>query len=354
MRPVSRSSSATTQEEASSLSEFPSTSRQGDRHKLNLLVADRPERFGPCWYLLRLGSRPLPDLSARRLLDQHYVVPHSSCSGSLRGVRSDPNTDSPMEQDPHPRILKITPQAAGGAEVSSPTNPRLQVKTRAEIPIHRDWPVGFNSEPRIPKVEPPSPRAAGQTTITFHHVERVLANWRHRFDTITQGDKTVEEYFQEFMLLKNATKCTQDLHEVLLRFWKGLGTEFHMALGGSIYYTAVRLADDAAKLEKMGRDREPGMFGGLGNLVPAPPTAAARVNQHDTRPADWSYFLDAYRTHADLRINPSPGEEARKGSNGWLEESDDESDIWSEGKPEGKHYWDSPPSATTPTRTQSG
>ncbi|KFK26823.1 hypothetical protein AALP_AA8G298200 [Arabis alpina] len=156
------------------------------------------------------------------------------------------------------------------------------------------------------------------------------------------------------MLLKNATKCTKDPHEVLLRFWKGLRTEFHVALGGNTYHTAARLADDAAKLEKMGRDREPGRFGGLGDPVPAPPTTAARVDQHDTRPADWSYFLDAYRTHADLRINSSPGEEARKGSNGWLEESNDESDIWSEVEPEWKRYWNSPPSAMTPAGTQSG
>ncbi|KFK23922.1 hypothetical protein AALP_AAs53509U000100 [Arabis alpina] len=150
----------------------------------------------------------------------------------------------------------------------------------------------------------------------------------------------------------HATKCTQDPREVLLRFWKGLRTEFHVALGGNTYHTAARLADDTAKLEKMGRDREPGMFGGLGDTVPAPPTTAAYVDQHGTKPADWPYFLDAYRTHADLRINPSPGKEARRGSNGWLEESDDESDLWSKVKPEWKQYRDSPPSATTPVGTQ--
>ncbi|KFK36209.1 hypothetical protein AALP_AA4G091900 [Arabis alpina] len=245
-------------------------------------------------------------------------------------------------------------QAASGAGVGSPTNPRLQVKQQAGITIHRDWPVGFKSEPQIPKVEPSSPRAAEQATITFHRVENVIANWQHRFDTITQDDKTVEEYFVEFMLLKNATNCTQDPNEVLLQFWKGLQTEFDVALGGSTYHTAAQLANDAAKLEKREKDMEPWIFGGLGDPVPAPPIAAAYMDQRNTRPADWSYFLDAYRTHADLRINPIPGEEAGKGSNGWLEESDEESNIWSEGEPERKHYWDSPPSATTPARTQSG
>ncbi|KFK29715.1 hypothetical protein AALP_AA7G169600 [Arabis alpina] len=269
-------------------------------------------------------------------------------------VKEEVPADSPMEQDPHPRIFKMTPQPAEGAEVGPPGNPRVQVKRRVEIPIHRDWPEGFKSEPRTPKVEPQSPRVTEQATITFHHVERVLANWQHRFDTIAQNDKTVEKYFVEFMLLKKATKCTEDPDAVLLRFWKGLRTEFHVALGGSTYHTAAHLADDAARLEKMGRDKEPGTFGRLGDTVPAPPTTAARVVQYDTRPANWSYFLDAYRTHADLRINPSPREEARRGSNGWLEESDGESDIWSEVEPEWKRYWDSPPSATTPVGTQSG
>ncbi|KFK36208.1 hypothetical protein AALP_AA4G091800 [Arabis alpina] len=266
----------------------------------------------------------------------------------LSRAREEAPADTPMEQDPHPGIFEMISQAAGGAKVGPPTNPRLQVKQRAGILIHRDWPVGVRSEPRISKVEPPSPRAAEQATITFHHVEKVIANWQHRFDTITVVDKTVEEYFVEFMLLKNATKCTQDPNEECLR------AEFHVALGGSTYDTAAQLADDAAKLEKMGRDKDPGVFGGLGDPVPAPPMAAAHVDQRNTRPADWSYFLDAYRTHADLRINPSPGEEAGKGSNGWLKESDDESNIWSKGEPQGKHYWDSPPSAMTPARTQSG
>ncbi|KFK29219.1 hypothetical protein AALP_AA7G104800 [Arabis alpina] len=209
----------------------------------------------------------------------------------LSRVKEEAPADSPMEQDPHPRIFKMTPQPAEGAEVGLPGNPRVQ--RRVGIPIHRDWPEGFESEPWTPEVEPQSPR-------------------------------------------------------------KGIWTEFHVALGGSTYHTAAHFADDAARLEKMGRDKEPGTFGRLGDTIPAPPTTAARVVQHDTRPANWSYFLDAYRTHADPRINPSPGEEARRGSNGWLEESDDESDIWSEVEPEWKRYWDSPPSATTPVGTQSG
>ncbi|KFK23921.1 hypothetical protein AALP_AAs53509U000100 [Arabis alpina] len=241
--------------------------------------------------------------------ESREVTPHHS------RVKEEAPTDNPMEQDPYPWIFKMTPQPAEGAEVGPPGNPRVQVKRRA-VPVHRYWPVGFNTAPRIPKTEPPSPRAVEWAAITFHHVERVLANWRYRFDTITQGDRTVEEYFQEFML------------------------------------PTARLADDTAKLEKMGRDREPGMFGGLGDTVPAPPTTAAYVDQHGTKPADWPYFLDAYRTHADLRINPSPGKEARRGSNGWLEESDDESDLWSKVKPEWKQYRDSPPSATTPVGTQ--
>ncbi|KFK23490.1 hypothetical protein AALP_AAs47803U000100 [Arabis alpina] len=138
---------------------------------------------------------------------------------------------------------------------------------------------------------------------------------------------------------------------------EGLRTEFHVALGGSTYHTAAQLADDAAILEKMGRDRGPGKeqgtFRGLGNSVPVPPTAAAPMEQRP-RPGVWSYFLNAYRIHADLRINPSLGKEEGRGSNGWLEESDDESDIWSEVEPEWKRYWNSPPSATTPDRTQSG
>ncbi|KFK31851.1 hypothetical protein AALP_AA6G166700 [Arabis alpina] len=277
---------------------------------------------------IRVKEEPAVEQAARGSLcsskESQTVTQHHS------RVKEEAPADSPMEQDPHPRIFKMTPQPAEGAKVGPPGNPRVQVKRRA-VPVHRDWPVGFNTEPRIPMAEPPSPRAAEQAVITFHHVERVLANWRYRYDTITQGDRIVEEYFQEFMLLNNATKCTQDPREVLLRFWKALRTEFHVALGGNTYHTAARLADDAAKLEKMGRDREPGMFRGLGDTVPAPPTTAAY-----------------------LRINPSPGEEARRGSNGWLEESDDESDIWSEVIPEWKRYWDSPPSATTPVGTQSG
>ncbi|KFK22296.1 hypothetical protein AALP_AAs65438U000100 [Arabis alpina] len=135
---------------------------------------------------------------------------------------------------------------------------------------------------------------------------------------------------------------------------EGLRTEFHVALGGNTYHTAAQLADDAARLEKIGRDREPWIFGGLGDPVPVPPTTAAYPEQRDPRPAVWPYFLNAYRTHADLRISPSPGEEARRGSNGWLEESNDESGIWSEVESEWKRYWNSPPSATTPDRTQSG
>ncbi|KFK32882.1 hypothetical protein AALP_AA6G299700 [Arabis alpina] len=246
----------------------------------------------------------------------------------------------------------MTPQPAGGAEVSPPENPRVQVKRRAGIPIHRDWPKGFHSEQRTPKVEPHSPRVTEQATITFHHVERVLANWQHRFDTIAQDDKTVEEYFVEFMLLKKATGCTEDPDAVLLRFWKGLRTEFHVALGGSTYHTAAHLADDAARLEKMGRDKEPGTFGGLGDPVPAPPAEAAPTDPGNSKLAEWPYFLNAYRAHADLRINPS--EEVGRGTNGWLEESDDESDIWSDVEPEWKRYWNSPPSATTPAGTQSG
>ncbi|KFK36358.1 hypothetical protein AALP_AA4G112900 [Arabis alpina] len=160
------------------------------------------------------------------------------------------------------------------------------------------------------------------------------------------------------MLLKTATKCTQDSGAVLLRFWKGLRTEFHVALGGGTYHTTARLADDAARLEKMGRDRElekeQGMFEVLGDPVPAPPAAAAHMDQRNTRPAEWPYFLIAYQTHADLRINPSPGKEAGRGSNKWLEESEDESDIWSKVEPEWKSHWDSPPSVTNPDKTQSG
>ncbi|KFK23594.1 hypothetical protein AALP_AAs41929U000100 [Arabis alpina] len=173
----------------------------------------------------------------------------------------------------------MAPQAAGGAKAKPSATPRLQVKRRAGFPIQRDWPIGFESEPRIPKAEQPTPRAAEHATVTFHPVERVLANGQQRFDTFTQGDKTVEEYFKEFMLLKTATKCTQDPDAVLLRFWNGLRTEFDVALSRSTYNTATRLDNDAAILEKMGRDKEPGkeqgMFGDLGNHVPVPPTAAA-------------------------------------------------------------------------------
>ncbi|KFK29457.1 hypothetical protein AALP_AA7G136600 [Arabis alpina] len=270
----------------------------------------------------------------------------------LSRVIEEAPADSPMEQDPHPQIFKVTPQPAGRAEVGPPENPRVQVKRWVGVPVHRDWPVGIKSEPLVPKVESPSPRATEQATITFHHVERVLANWQHRFDTIAQNDRTVEEYFVEFMLLKKATMCTQDPDAVLLRFWNGLRTEFHVALGGSTYHTAAQLADDAARLKKMGRDREPGTFGGLGDPVPVPPTAATCADPGNPRPAAWPYFLNAYQAHADLRINPS--EEVGRGTNGWLEESDDESAIWSKVEPEWKRYWDSPPSATTPTRTQSG
>ncbi|KFK32860.1 hypothetical protein AALP_AA6G296300 [Arabis alpina] len=203
----------------------------------------------------------------------------------LSWTKEEAPADTPMEQDPLPWIFEMTPQEADGAEVSPPTNPRLQVKRRAGIPIHRDWPVGFKSEPRVPKAEPPTPRAAGQATMTFHPMERVLANWQHRFDTITQGDKIVEQYFKEFMLLKIATKCTQDPDAVLLRFWKGLRTEFHVALGGSTYHIVAQLADDAAKLEKMGRDREPGIFGDQGDPVPVPPTEVAHPEQRNPRPA---------------------------------------------------------------------
>ncbi|KFK22942.1 hypothetical protein AALP_AAs67005U000100 [Arabis alpina] len=240
-------------------------------------------------------------------------------------VKEEVPADNPMEQDPHPWIFKMTPQPAEGAEVSPPGNPRVQVKRRAGFPVHRDWPKGFHSEPRTPKVEPQSPRITEQATITFHHVERDLANWQHRFDTIAQDNKTVEEYFVEFMLLKKAT-----------------GT----------YPTAAHLADDAARLEKMGRDKEPGTFGGLGDPAPAPPAEAAPTDPGNSRPAEWPYFLNAYRAHADLRINLS--EEVGRGTNGWLEESDDESDIWSEVRPEWNRYWDSPPSATTPVGTPSG
>ncbi|KFK40926.1 hypothetical protein AALP_AA2G061200 [Arabis alpina] len=202
------------------------------------------------------------------------------------------------------------------------------------------------------KAEPPIPRAAEQATVTFHAVERVIANWQHQFDTITQGDKTVEEYFKEFMLLKTATKCNQDPDAVLLRFWNGLRMEFHVALSGNTYHTAARLADDATILKNMGRDREPrkeqGMFGDLGNPVPGPPMAAAHEDRHIAMPTERAFFLNAYRIHSDLRINPSPGKEAGRGSNGWLEESEDKSDIWSEVEPEWKRYWDSPPSATNP------
>ncbi|KFK29459.1 hypothetical protein AALP_AA7G136800 [Arabis alpina] len=300
---------------------------------------------------IQVKEEPAEEQAARG--SRHSSRESRPATRHLSQAREEAPVDTPMEQDPHPRIFEMISQATGKAEVGPPTKPRLQVKQRAGIPIHRDWPIGFKSEPQIPKAEPPSPQATEQAMITFHHVEKVIANWQHRFDTITQGDKTVEEYFVEFMLLKNATKCTQYPNEVLLQFWKSLRTKFHVALGGSTYHTAARLADDAAKLEKMGRDRKPGIFMGLGDPVPTPPTAPAHMDQRNTRPADWLYFLDAYRTHADLRINPSPGEEAGKGSKGWLEESDDESDIWSEGEPEGKHYWDSPPSATTPARTQS-
>ncbi|KFK41226.1 hypothetical protein AALP_AA2G101900 [Arabis alpina] len=265
---------------------------------------------------IRVKEEPAKEQAARG--SRHSSGESRPATRHLSRAREEAPADTPMEQDPHPRIFKMIPQAAGGAEVGPPTNPRLQVKQRAGTPIHQDWPVGFKSEPRIPKVEPPSPRAAEQATITFHRVEKVIANWQHRFDTITHDDKTIEEYFVEFMLLKNATRCTQDPNEVLLPFWKGLRTKFHVALAGSTYHTATQLVDELAKLEKMGRDREPGIFGGLGDPVPAPPTAAAHVDQRNTRPADWSYFLDAYQTHADLRINPSPGEEAGKGSNGWL------------------------------------
>ncbi|KFK24113.1 hypothetical protein AALP_AAs40209U000500 [Arabis alpina] len=258
----------------------------------------------------------------------------------------------PMDQDPHPRIFKMAPQPAERTQVSQLENPRAQVKRRAGFPVHRDWPEGFTSEPRTPKEEPQPLRTTEPAPITFHHVERVLANWQHRFDTITQNDKTVEEYFVEFMLLKKATRCTEDPDAVLLRFWKGLRTEFHVALGGSTNLTAAHLADDAARLEKMGRDKEPGAFGGLGDPVPAPPAEAAPTDPGNSRPAEWPYFLNAYRTHADLRINPS--EEVGRGTNGWLEESDDESDIWGEVRPEWNRYWDSPPSATTPVGTPSG
>ncbi|KFK28783.1 hypothetical protein AALP_AA7G047400 [Arabis alpina] len=245
----------------------------------------------------------------------------------------------------------MAPQPSEGARVNQLESPRLQVKRRPGFPVRRDWPTGFTSEPRTPKVEPQPPRATEPATITFHHVERVLANWQHRFDTIAQDNKTVEEYFVEFMLLRKATRCAEDPDAVLLRFWKGLRTEFHVALGGNTYLTAAHLADDAARLEKMGRGKEPGTFGGLGDPAPGPPAEAAPKNPDSSRPAEWPYFLNAYRTYANLRINPS--EEVGKGTNGWLEESDEESDIWGEVKPEWERYRDSPPSATTPVGTPS-
>ncbi|KFK23230.1 hypothetical protein AALP_AAs67094U000100 [Arabis alpina] len=298
---------------------------------------------------IRVKKEPAEEQAARgspcssresRTITQHYSR-----------VKEEP-ADSPMEQDPHPRIFRMTPQPAEEAKVSPPGNPCVQVKRRAGFPVHRDWPKGSHSEPRIPKVEPQSPRVTEQASITFHHVEMVLANWQHRFDTIAQDNKTVEEYFVEFMLLKKATRCAEDPDAVLLRFWKGLRTEFHVALGGSTYLTAAHLADDAARLEKMGRSKEPGTFGGLGDPAPAPPAEAAPTGPGSSRPAGWPYFLNAYRTYADLRINPS--EEAGKGTNGWLEESDEEADIWGEVKPEWERYRDSPPSATTPVGTPSG
>ncbi|KFK34054.1 hypothetical protein AALP_AA5G096100 [Arabis alpina] len=258
----------------------------------------------------------------------------------------------PMDQDLHPRIFKMAPQPSEGARVNQLGSPRLQVKRRPGFPVLRDWPTGFTSEPRTPKMEPQPPQATEPATITFHHVERVLANWQHRFDTIAQDIKTVEEYFVEFMLLRRATRCAEDPDAVLLRFWKGLRTEFHVALGGSTYLTASHLANDAARLEKMGRDKEPGTFGGLGDPAPAPPAEAAPTEPGNSRPAEWPYFLNAYRAHADLRINSI--EEAGRGANGWLEESADESDIWSEVRSEWNRYRDSPPSATTPVRTPSG
>ncbi|KFK24237.1 hypothetical protein AALP_AAs66290U000100 [Arabis alpina] len=289
--------------------------------------------------------------------ESRTVTPHRSrvkeepADNPMSRVKEEP-TDIPMEQDPHPRILRMTPQPAKEVKVSPLGNPYIQVKRRAGFPVHRDWPKGFHSEPQIPKVEPHSPRVTEQASITFHHVEEVLANWQHRFDTITQDDKTVEEYFVEFMLLRKATRCAEDPDAVLLRFWKGLRTEFHVALGGSTYLTAAHLADDAARLEKMGRSKETGTFGGLGDPTPAPPAEATPTGPGSSRPAEWPYFLNAYRTHADLRINPN--EEVGKGTNGWLEESDEEADLWGKVKPEWERYRDSPPSATTPVGTLSG
>ncbi|KFK31779.1 hypothetical protein AALP_AA6G157400 [Arabis alpina] len=174
---------------------------------------------------IRVKEEPAEEQPARG--SRHSSRESRPATRHLSRTREEAPVDSPIEQDPHPLVFEMAPQAAGGTE--------------------------------------------------------------HQFDTITQGDKTLEEYFKEFILLKTATKCTQNPDAVLLRFWKGLQTEFHVALSGSTYHTAARLADDAARLEKMGRDRKPGkeqgMFRDLGDPVPVPPTAAAHTDQRNPRPA---------------------------------------------------------------------
>ncbi|VVA92498.1 unnamed protein product [Arabis nemorensis] len=171
-----------------------------------------------------------------------------------------------------------------------------------------------------------------------------MTHWEERFGRLTQGMRPMGEYHREFMLLRDAVKCTLDLDMLARKFWDGVRAEIREALDIRLYPTIHRLASDAALLENTEDVYEPARGEEMptgrritrsANIdIPIPPVqwmeAFNDVNYIRMR-REW---LDAYRRQADLIIKQEPREVEDEGGNGWLVESQDESDEWSREKGE--------------------
>ncbi|VVA99223.1 unnamed protein product [Arabis nemorensis] len=157
---------------------------------------------------------------------------------------------------------------------------------------------------------------------TVHPREKVIVHWQERLGGLTQGMRPVGEYHREFMLLRDAVKCTLDPDMLARKFWDDLRAELREALDIRLYPTMHRLASDAALLENTedvydparGEDMPTGRRVARSATLDIPIPSAQQTKAFNNvdyicMPRKW---LDAYRRQADLSIKQEPRSRGRR------------------------------------------
>lgn len=92
--------------------------------------------------------------------------------------------------------------------------------------------------------------------VTFYPHEKALENWRREFEGLEQGMCTVEEYFQNFLLLKSAIGSHFHNDSIIQKFWLRFREKLREALKGGSYASLGRLEVNAAILKMSSRDKK--------------------------------------------------------------------------------------------------